>query len=94
MLMAFSLRDDDQLAAAADASSFTSGRSTILKGRRFLDMRPCHEIYIVREGETLQTIGDKCEDTFIVERNPHIHDPDDVFPGLVIKIIPSPSHQE
>ncbi|KAJ1426859.1 hypothetical protein SESBI_10113 [Sesbania bispinosa] len=25
-------------------------------------------------------------DPFIVEKNPHIHDPDDVFPGLVIKI--------
>ncbi|KAI6697871.1 hypothetical protein NL676_017990 [Syzygium grande] len=51
--------------------------------------RPCDEIYVVREGETLQTIGDKCGDPYIVERNPHIHDPDDVFPGLVIKITPS-----
>ncbi|KAF8042914.1 hypothetical protein BT93_A1290 [Corymbia citriodora subsp. variegata] len=51
--------------------------------------RPCDEIYVVREGETLQTIGDKCSDPYIVERNPHIHDPDDVFPGLVIKINPS-----
>ncbi|CAL1373121.1 unnamed protein product [Linum trigynum] len=48
----------------------------------------CEEIYVVREGETLQTIGDKCGDPFIVEENPHIHDPDDVFPGLVIKINP------
>ncbi|KAL3834516.1 hypothetical protein ACJIZ3_009252 [Penstemon smallii] len=52
--------------------------------------RPCDEIYVVGEGETLHTISDKCGDPFIVERNPHIHDPDDVFPGLVIKIIPSP----
>ncbi|KAI3442844.1 LysM domain-containing protein [Psidium guajava] len=51
--------------------------------------RPCDEIYLVREGETLQTIGDKCGDPYIVEQNPHIHDPDDVFPGLVIKITPS-----
>ncbi|KAK3445574.1 hypothetical protein EUGRSUZ_A01520 [Eucalyptus grandis] len=51
--------------------------------------RPCDEIYVVREGETLQTIGDKCGDPYIVERNPHIHDPDDVFPGLVIKITSS-----
>ncbi|MBA0651281.1 hypothetical protein Goklo_018624 [Gossypium klotzschianum] len=50
---------------------------------------PCDEIYVVGEGETLHTISDKCDDPFIVERNPHIHDPDDVFPGLVIKIIPS-----
>ncbi|GLT84115.1 hypothetical protein SLE2022_023650 [Rubroshorea leprosula] len=51
--------------------------------------RPCDEIYVVGEGETLHTISDKCGDPFIVERNPHIQDPDDVFPGLVIKIIPS-----
>ncbi|CAN4117282.1 unnamed protein product [Withania somnifera] len=50
--------------------------------------RPCDEIYVVREGETLQTISEKCGDPFIVEENPHIHDPDDVYPGLVIKITP------
>ncbi|KAL6521123.1 hypothetical protein OROGR_017692 [Orobanche gracilis] len=50
--------------------------------------RPCDEIYVAREGETLHTISDKCGDPFIVEENPHIHDPDDVFPGLVIKITP------
>ncbi|PIN26810.1 hypothetical protein CDL12_00435 [Handroanthus impetiginosus] len=53
-------------------------------------LRPCDEIYVVGEGETLHTISDKCGDPFIVERNPHIHDPDDVFPGLVIKITPNP----
>lgn len=54
--------------------------------------RPCDEIYVVGEGETLHTISDKCGDPYIVERNPHIHDPDDVFPGLVIKIItPNPT---
>ncbi|KAF9614768.1 hypothetical protein IFM89_020622 [Coptis chinensis] len=51
--------------------------------------RPCEEIYVVGEGETLHTISDKCGDPYIVERNPHIHDPDDVFPGLVIKITPA-----
>ncbi|KAL5727751.1 hypothetical protein ACHQM5_000908 [Ranunculus cassubicifolius] len=51
--------------------------------------RPCDEIYVVAEGESLHTISDKCGDPFIVERNPHIHDPDDVFPGLVIKITPA-----
>ncbi|XAR71758.1 hypothetical protein NMG60_11018166 [Bertholletia excelsa] len=56
--------------------------------------RPCDEIYVVGEGETLQTISDKCSDPFIVENNPHIHDPDDVFPGLVIKIIPSQPRKE
>ncbi|XP_058003772.1 uncharacterized protein LOC110649676 [Hevea brasiliensis] len=48
----------------------------------------CDEIYMVREGETLHTISEKCGDPYIVEENPHIHDPDDVFPGLVIKITP------
>ncbi|CAK9161006.1 unnamed protein product [Ilex paraguariensis] len=54
-----------------------------------LSERPCDEIYVVGEGETLHTISDKCDDPYIVERNPHIHDPDDVFPGLFIKITPS-----
>jgi hypothetical protein len=50
--------------------------------------KPCDEIYVVREGETLQTISEKCGDPYIDEENPHIHDPDDVFPGLVIQITP------
>ncbi|XAR64664.1 hypothetical protein NMG60_11008428 [Bertholletia excelsa] len=56
-------------------------------GRKDLK-KVCDEIYVVREGETLQTISEKCGDPYIVEENPHIHDPDDVFPGLVIKITP------
>ncbi|KAL7214382.1 hypothetical protein ACSBR1_026732 [Camellia fascicularis] len=59
-----------------------------VRGKQLLQ-QPCDEIYVVREGETLNTISDKCGDPFIVEENPHIHDPDDVFPGLVIKITPS-----
>ncbi|KAG2723290.1 hypothetical protein I3843_02G141700 [Carya illinoinensis] len=59
-----------------------------VKGTQLLE-RPCDEIYVVGEGETLHTISDKCGDPFIVEQNPHIHDPDDVFPGLVIRITPS-----
>ncbi|GJN02005.1 hypothetical protein PR202_ga19315 [Eleusine coracana subsp. coracana] len=51
--------------------------------------RPCEEVYVVGEGETLHTISDKCGDPFIVERNPHVHDPDDVFPGLVIALRPT-----
>ncbi|XP_074586645.1 uncharacterized protein LOC141842335 [Curcuma longa] len=58
-------------------------------GGRLVLARPCDEIYVVGEGETLHSISDKCGDPFIVERNPHIHDPDDVFPGLVIMITPS-----
>ncbi|KAM7526075.1 hypothetical protein LguiA_015977 [Lonicera macranthoides] len=55
---------------------------------REMNDKPCDEIYVVREGETLNTISEKCGDPYIVEENPHIHDPDDVFPGLVIKITP------
>ena len=61
------------------------------RGSQLLSPRPCDEIYVVGEGETLHTISVKCGDPFIVEKNPHIHDPDDVFPGLVIKITPSSS---
>ncbi|KAM0834970.1 hypothetical protein ACQ4PT_063236 [Festuca glaucescens] len=50
--------------------------------------RPCEEIYVVLEGETLHSISDRCGDPYILEHNPHVHDPDDVFPGLVIKITP------
>ena len=63
-----------------------------VKGSQFSD-RPCDEIYVVGEGETLNTISDKCDDPFIVEQNPHINDPDDVYPGLVIKITSSRSRK-
>ncbi|CAH8337139.1 unnamed protein product [Eruca vesicaria subsp. sativa] len=62
------------------------GRSgEVWRGKQMME-RPCEEIYVVGEGETLHSISDKCGDPFIVERNPHIHDPDDVFPGLLIRI--------
>ncbi|KAJ4971037.1 hypothetical protein NE237_004136 [Protea cynaroides] len=51
----------------------------------------CDEIYVVEKGETLQTIIEKCGDPFIVEKNPHINDPDDIFPGFVLKITPNVS---
>ncbi|KAL3825785.1 hypothetical protein ACJIZ3_021814 [Penstemon smallii] len=68
--------------------SFESSEARDLTSSSVFMKRPCDEIYVVREGETLHTISDKCGDPFIVEENPHIHDPDDVFPGLVIKITP------
>ncbi|CAI9771881.1 unnamed protein product [Fraxinus pennsylvanica] len=71
-------------------NSLTDFELTEVRGNQLKD-RPCEEIYVVREGETLHTISDKCEDPFIIEQNPHIHDPDDVFPGLVIKITPKPT---
>ncbi|CAJ2630096.1 hypothetical protein L195_g019431 [Trifolium pratense] len=58
-----------------------------VRGNHLNDHKACDEIYVVGEGETLNTISEKCGDPYIVERNPHIHDPDDVFPGLVIRII-------
>ncbi|XP_017976703.1 PREDICTED: uncharacterized protein LOC108662080 [Theobroma cacao] len=70
-------------------SSERKFRGEVLRLQKDLMMnKPCDEIYVVREGETLQTISEKCGDPYIVEENPHIHDPDDVFPGLVIKITP------
>ena len=70
------------LSSSVESSSLV-GES--IKGNQLPD-RACDEVYIVGEGETLHMISDKCGDPFIVEQNPHIHDPDDVFPGLVIKI--------
>ncbi|KAL2540118.1 peptidoglycan-binding LysM domain-containing protein [Abeliophyllum distichum] len=61
--------------------------SSLMRGNQLREY-PCEEIYVVREGETLHTISDKCSDPYIVEQNPQIHDSDDVFPGLVIKITP------
>ncbi|KAK4723813.1 hypothetical protein R3W88_026592 [Solanum pinnatisectum] len=46
----------------------------------------CDEIYVVGEGETLQTISEKCNDIFILAENTHINDDDDIYPGLVLKI--------
>ncbi|KAK6942619.1 GDSL lipase/esterase [Dillenia turbinata] len=51
------------------------------EGNDMKSNKGCDEIYVVREGETLQSISEKCGDPFIVEENPHIHDPDDVFPA-------------
>ncbi|KAJ8754257.1 hypothetical protein K2173_002157 [Erythroxylum novogranatense] len=65
-----------------------SESNVVVLTHRDMVNKPCDEIYVVRDGETLQTISEKCGDPFIVEENPHIHDPDDVFPGLVIKVTP------
>ncbi|KAI3958993.1 hypothetical protein MKX01_023669 [Papaver californicum] len=72
-------------------SSSGNGNDIIISNHFSIDgnNRPCEEIYMVGEGETLIQLVISCGDPYIVERNPHIHDPDDVFPGLVIRIIPS-----
>ncbi|KAI3444631.1 hypothetical protein Pfo_001296 [Paulownia fortunei] len=72
---------------ALQMPSSLSMEDDIVRGKLLIS-RACDEIYVVGEGETLHTISEKCGDPFIVEQNPHIHDPDDVFPGLVIKITP------
>ncbi|KAG9158444.1 hypothetical protein Leryth_013188 [Lithospermum erythrorhizon] len=82
-LLLSSAKENDPLSIDEEASIINLHQ---VKGNQ-LQERPCEEIYVVGEGETLHTISDKCGDPFIVENNPHIHDPDDVFPGLVIKII-------
>ncbi|KAL3628322.1 hypothetical protein CASFOL_027368 [Castilleja foliolosa] len=69
---------------SGEYNSADDGHVNIIRDNNYA----CDEIYVVREGETLHTISEKCGDPFIVEENPHIHDPDDVFPGLVIKITP------
>ena len=58
-----------------------------LRGEDLLD-RPCEEFYVVGKGETIYSIIEKCNDPYIMERNPHINHPDDVVPGLVIKVDP------
>ncbi|KAI4384751.1 hypothetical protein MLD38_002861 [Melastoma candidum] len=72
-------------------AAWEEGEASTRRGKQLLD-KPCEEIYVVREGETLHTIGDKCGDPFIIERNPHVQDPDDVFPGLVLEIVPRNSN--
>ncbi|CAL4940269.1 unnamed protein product [Urochloa decumbens] len=64
------------------------GLQVVVRGERLLAARPCEELYVVAEGETLHSISARCGDPYILERNPHVHDPDDVFPGLVIRITP------
>ena len=38
------------------------------------------------KGDPPTTLLDKCGDPYIVEHNPRIHDPDDVFPKCLVKI--------
>ena len=74
--------------------SFEKGKGKYLREEvinwRLSDNRdePCAEIYVVRGGETLHSISEKCGDPFILEENPHVHDPDDVFAGLLLKVTP------
>jgi len=60
----------------------------VVRGARLAARWPCEELYVVAEGETLHGISARCGDPYILERNPHVQDPDDVFPGLVLRIAP------
>lgn len=53
---------------------------------RRLNDRRCDELYIVGEGETLQTISVKCNDIFILDDNPQVNDTDDIGPGTILFI--------
>jgi hypothetical protein len=78
------------LVCATDTATSEEGemvRDTLLSAR----WQPCEEMYVVAEGETLHGISDRCGDPYILERNPHVHDPDDVFPGLVLRSTSSPA---
>jgi hypothetical protein len=49
---------------------------------------PCDEFYIVKEGETLNSIAEKCDDPLILLSNPHINGFEDIFPGVLLVINP------
>ncbi|KAF4355068.1 hypothetical protein F8388_022320 [Cannabis sativa] len=76
------------LAVLLVMSCCESRESEIAPPKHINNHKICDEIYVVREGETLQTISERCGDPYIVEENPHIHDLDDIYPGLVIKVTP------
>ncbi|KAM7504693.1 hypothetical protein LguiB_003597 [Lonicera macranthoides] len=86
ILLAFSKQNNNSVTFMNTEEEVEAEKS--VRGSNKLADRPCDEIYVVGEGETLNSISEKCGDPFIVEQNPHIHDPDDLFPGLVIKITP------
>lgn len=60
--------------------------AALATGRPIVEERPCEEIYMVGEGETLQTIIEKCNAPFILFDNPHIQDADDIYEGVPLKI--------
>ncbi|XP_062117567.1 uncharacterized protein LOC133831324 [Humulus lupulus] len=76
------------LAVLLVMSCCESSESEYAPRKHISNHKICDEIYVVREAETLQTISERCGDPYIVEENPHIHDLDDIYPGLVIKITP------
>ncbi|KAK2420959.1 peptidoglycan-binding LysM domain-containing protein [Trifolium repens] len=64
------------------------------KDIEYINELPCDEYYVVEEGETLDSIGFKCSDPYIISRNPHVHDAQDIFPGELLRIIAQPFHDD
>ncbi|XP_073389012.1 uncharacterized protein [Physcomitrium patens] len=63
----------------------TTVSPSLVQGR-MLRGCPCGPTYVVRGGESLQMISEKCNDQFILENNPHIVDHDDLFEGQLLKM--------
>ncbi|KAI0528964.1 hypothetical protein KFK09_001508 [Dendrobium nobile] len=84
-----------QLSQTVLALLLLSMASTIfagIHGRSLLGReRRCDEIYVAKEGETLQTISVDCNTLSILDDNPQIVDTDDIGPGTVLYIRPSPA---
>jgi hypothetical protein len=59
-----------------------------IENDNFSDGLPCDEFYIVKEGETLNSIAEKCDDPLILLSNPHINGFEDIFPGVLLIINP------
>jgi len=68
--------------------------AALATGRPIVEERPCEEIYMVGEGETLQTISEKCNAPFIFIDNPHIQDTDDISEGVPLKITHEKTEEE
>ncbi|KAL4193893.1 hypothetical protein AMTRI_Chr06g201590 [Amborella trichopoda] len=58
----------------------------VCHGARPLRNGRCDELYIVKDGETLQTISEKCNAPFLLFDNPHILDTDDIGEGVVLRV--------
>jgi hypothetical protein len=59
-----------------------------IENDNFSHALPCDEFYIVKEGETLNSIAEKCDDPLILLSNPHINGFEDIFPGVLLIINP------
>lgn len=77
------------LVITAQALPMVSGAKGSEVNHYVWDGIPCGEFYVVKKGETIDSIAEKCDDPFILFSNPEIINPDDIFPGYIL-IINSP----